>query len=57
LRSAEKVPFANQGDQIGRFFAQRVIVYFGQFFLMTKVAYILGYFSPQLRLCNDFDKK
>jgi hypothetical protein len=36
----------DQGDQIGRIFAYWVIVFFGQFFLITAV---LGYFFPQLR--------
>jgi hypothetical protein len=48
----------SQGDQIGRN-AQRVIVYFGQVFendQKYRLPIFLGYFSPQLRLCNNFEK-
>jgi hypothetical protein len=42
--------------RLGEISDQWVIVYVGQFFI-TKVAHILGNFSPQIRLCNNFDKK
>jgi hypothetical protein len=46
----------SQGDQIGRFFAQWVIVYSGHFLKITRVARIVWLLFPQIRFCNNFDK-
>jgi hypothetical protein len=46
-----------QGDQIGRTSAQRVIIYFGQFFRKSeKKAKFLCYFFQNYRLCSNLDK-
>jgi hypothetical protein len=46
-----------QGDQIGRIFAYRANVYFGQFFENHRSSSIFGCFFPRLSLCIDFDMK
>jgi hypothetical protein len=49
--------YYNQGDQIGRIFAQLLIVYFGQFSENYKsYPQFRGYFYPRLRWSNNFDK-
>jgi hypothetical protein len=45
--------YGNQGDQIGRFFDQRVIVFFGQ---LSKNYTSGPHFRGRLRLCINFDE-
>jgi hypothetical protein len=47
-----------QGDQIGRIFAQWVIVYFGQLLENYRsIPHVSGYFIPWISLGIHFDKK
>jgi hypothetical protein len=52
--SISSSPAAQQGDQIGRIFAQWVIVYFGQLLKICK-SNVFGYFIHQFSLYINFD--
>jgi hypothetical protein len=47
----------DQGDQVGRFFANWAIVYFRHFFLIREKAQIFWLLFPRLKLCINFDSK
>jgi hypothetical protein len=57
LRAKQLNVTADQGDKIGRIFAQWLTLYFGQFFSkITELATLIGYFFPRLLLCINFAK-